>query len=372
MTTAQPTAQPNPFRPSFGVTPQVPAGRQSTTLQVRLALSEGPGSPFRFTLISGTRGSGKTVLLNMLEAEAREAQWHVVRVPASADMLHEMTHQSLPRLLQQLDPKPTSTTVTGGGIASVGSISTESREKYPAEHSLRSLLKQAAQLAQDSNSGIFLTMDELQSARIDDLHQLSDTIQDCVRDELPVALSVAGLPAEISELLQHPGTTFLRRAIPVDTEHIPADEVQKVLQETAALGGKRFDPGALDAATEVIDGYAFMTQLVGSIAFSITDGEVIKEQDVQHALPLAQERIGLQVHQPALKVLPDRELEYLVAMLEHSRTGEVASAMGIPANQQSTYQRRLKDRGLIRSPRYGHVDYALPFLREYVREHYTS
>lgn len=57
-------------------------------------------------------------------------------------------------------------------------------------------------------------------------------------------------------------------------------------------------------------------------------------------------------------------------MLDHERTGDIARSMGIPANQQSTYRRRLKDRGLIRSPRYGHVEFAIPYLREYVRKHY--
>lgn len=356
----------NPFRPSFGITPQVPAGRENTIMQVDLALREGPGSPFRFTLISGARGSGKTVLLNMLENTAAAADWHVVRVPASAEMLHELKEYALPNLLQELDPRPTERRFTGGTVASVGGFNSEVKDKYPAATSLRGLLKQAARFAADQGSGLFLTLDELQSTKLADLHQLSDSIQDCVRDELPIALSVAGLPAEISDLLQHPGTTFLRRAIPISTTELAESDVHRILQETAQLGAKTFSAAALNSATSAIRGYAFLTQLLGSIAFSLSAAPEIQQQDIEKSLPLVEERIGLQVHQPALKLLPEREWEYLQAMQAHSKTGEIAQAMGIPANQQSTYQRRLKDRGLIHSPTHGQVDYALPYLREYI------
>lgn len=65
----------NPFRPSFGITPAVVAGRDGLVASVGMALREGPGSPYRFTLISGARGAGKTVLLNLLESEATSAGW---------------------------------------------------------------------------------------------------------------------------------------------------------------------------------------------------------------------------------------------------------------------------------------------------------
>ena len=43
----------NPFRPSFGITPTVVVGRELVTMNVGLALLEGPGSPYGFTLVSG-------------------------------------------------------------------------------------------------------------------------------------------------------------------------------------------------------------------------------------------------------------------------------------------------------------------------------
>lgn len=103
----------NPFRPTFGIVPEVVAGRTGTVAQVSLALDEGPGSPYRFTLISGARGSGKTVLLNLLEKESRERGWTPLRVTASTAMLDKLLHTDLPKLLAQAADSPHRTQITG-------------------------------------------------------------------------------------------------------------------------------------------------------------------------------------------------------------------------------------------------------------------
>ncbi len=358
----------NPFRPSFGTTPIVVAGREAVVAQVGIALQEGPGSPYRFTLISGARGAGKTVLLNLIEDEATRLGWHVVRIPASRDMLADLRDTELPLLLKQLGEKD-QRTITAASIAGVGSVSTEVTPEHSPTPSLRRLLRRACELAEQSGSGVFLTMDELQSARPEDLHTLTDAIQNIVRDSLPIALSVAGLPFEIAELLALPGTTFLRRSVPIELDPIADDDVARTFQETAAEGGRKFSPAAIQAAVDVTSGYAYLIQLIGSISFTLADTTTISESDLERSMPLVNERMGLQVHQPALRALPEREEGYLHAMVEigtPARTSEIAERMGIPANQQTTYRRRLIERGLIRATGHGFVDFALPFLGDYL------
>lgn len=361
----------NPFRPSFGITPAVVAGRDGVVANVGMAFREGPGSPYRFTLISGARGSGKTVLLNLLEDEATSAGWHVIRIPASRDMLPELRDVALPRLLGTLGRPQRQRTITGGSLAGVGSLTTEVTSQPPAE-SLRTRLREACTLLNDAGSGLLLTLDELQSASPDDLHLLSDALQDLVRDELPVALAVAGLPFEIADLLDLPGTTFLRRAMPLQLGPLPDTEVADTLQATARTGGRAFTDAALELAVSACRGYAYLIQVIGSISWVFAEGTDISEDAVRRALPQVRERIGIQVHQPALRGLPDREREYLDVMASAGNptpTGDIATAMGIPANQQSTYRRRLIERGLIAPSGHGLVDFGLPYLGEYLRAH---
>ena len=49
----------NQFRPSFGVTPPLLAGRDTEIIAFGDALDEGPGAPGRATLYTGVRGIGK-------------------------------------------------------------------------------------------------------------------------------------------------------------------------------------------------------------------------------------------------------------------------------------------------------------------------
>lgn len=273
-------------------------------------------------------------------------------------MLTELRDVALPRLLRELGHGSQRRPITGGSIAGIGSLSTRLREA-------------CTELAA-AGSGLLLTLDELQSAAPDDLHLLSDALQDLVRDELPVAMAVAGLPFEIAELLDLPGTTFLSRAMPIQHGPLPDSQVADTLQATARTGGHTFSDAGLRLAVSACRGYAYLIQVIGSISWVFAEGETISEDAVQRALPQVRERIGMQVHQPALRGLPEREREYLDVMAASGAptpTGDIATTMGIPANQQSTYRRRLIKRGLITPSGHGLVDFALPYLGEYLRGH---
>lgn len=362
----------NPFRPSFGITPTVVVGRELVTMNVGFALREGPGSPYRFTLVSGARGSGKTVLLNLLEAEARTQGWTVLRVTSATDMVDNLVATDLPTLLGTVTGKKARRSVTGGSLAGLGSVTTERTDLYPAQTSLRALLRTLVTALDARDGGLFITVDEIHAARPADLHRLTDSIQDLVRDDLPVAMSVAGLPYEIAALLDHPGTTFLRRAYPVQLGTLRNTEVSDALATTAADSGRPFTPDALTAATGHCHGYAYLIQLLGSVSWTLATGPAITTDDVTAALPLTRQRMGLQVHAPSLRELPEREREYLTltaTLGTPARTGTVADAMGIPHNQASTYRRRLIDRGLLTPAGHGLVDITVPYLADYLRDH---
>jgi hypothetical protein len=55
-----------------------------------------------------------------------------------------------------------------------------------------------------------------------------------------------------------------------------------------------------------------------------------------------------------------------------SKTSEIATRMGVDANYVGQYRLRLIDAELIVAPERGKVDFALPYLRGYLREHAAS
>ncbi len=82
--------------------------------------------------------------------------------------------------------------------------------------------------------------------------------------------------------------------------------------------------------------------------------------------------MGSLVHAPSLAGTSDVDRSFLVAMAKDdvpSAMSDVASRLNVDANYASQYRLRLIEQELIRSAGRGKVDFALPYLREYLREH---
>ena len=97
---------PNPFKPSFGVSPPLLVGCDDLLDEFAEALEDRPGSAARATIYTGAGGSGKTVMLNAVEDRAREQGWVVISETASPGFVDRLVRQHLPGLLRDFDPKP--------------------------------------------------------------------------------------------------------------------------------------------------------------------------------------------------------------------------------------------------------------------------
>ena len=86
-------------------------------------------------------------------------------------------------------------------------------------------------------------------------------------------------------------------------------------------------------------------------------------------------RLGALVHEPALADASGIDKSFLVAMAKDagpSKMSDIQDRMGVDVNYASQYRLRLIAAELIQSTRRGYVDFALPYLREYLREHVAT
>jgi len=97
----------NPFKPTFGVSPPLLVGRDSLLRDFGESLDDGPGAPGRATIYTGARGTGKTVMLNAVQEEARSRGWLVVSETATPGLVSRLVEERLPTLLAEHDPKAT-------------------------------------------------------------------------------------------------------------------------------------------------------------------------------------------------------------------------------------------------------------------------
>ena len=95
---------PNPFHPTFGVSPPLLVGRDHMLDEFTEALEDGPGSAGRATLYTGARVLGKTVMLNAVEDRAKVLGWVVISETAFPGFVARIGRQHLPGLLSSFDP----------------------------------------------------------------------------------------------------------------------------------------------------------------------------------------------------------------------------------------------------------------------------
>lgn len=351
----------NPFKPTAGAEPPILIGRDDVVLAFEEGLHNGCGAPGRLMRISGPRGSGKTVLLNDLGERAREFGWKVVDVSAGTGFLADLIHE----LSSAQHVKSGSLGLTLPPVA--GTLSFEKDER-----SLRDLMRVRAASA----SGLLVTIDEVQDASVEDMQQVAHAVQHLIREGQDVALVFAGLPMGVAELVNGDALTFLRRALREDLGAIGEEEVSLSLGDSFKASGMTLSSEVLAEITKATAGYPYLIQLVGYYVWQraanhFSDSSEVTAQDAYEGIRIAMERFHQAVHEPAVAKLSPSALEYLLAMARcgtSTSAGELSAMLGKSTKALSSIRRTLLQRQVIQAPQRGYVEFAIPFLREYLLE----
>ncbi|UYM06380.1 ATP-binding protein [Solicola gregarius] len=367
----------NPFTPTFGTSPPLLVGRDRDLDEFRDGLYGGPGSPERATLVTGLRGTGKTVMLNAYEDAAASEGWLVISETATRGLIDRITHEHLPRLLIEADPRATESHLTAVSFPGGLGVEREVTERHTPRPGLRSRLTELTELlAERGGSGVLLTVDEVHRQGLDDLRILGATIQHAFRERREVAFVGAGLPSAVDDLLSDDVSTFLRRADRRHLRTVGRDDVAQALAVPIRDAGRDITPDALQIAVNGTGGYPFLIQLVGLHIWRADPGQGLIDVDqAQHGVDHARRRIGQLVHASALADLSTVDRSFLAAMAHDdgpSRTSDLATRLNVDRTYVGQYRRRLIAAEVIEPRGYGLVDFTLPGLRDYLREHAAS
>ncbi len=367
----------NPFKPSFGVSPPLLVGRDDLIEEFGEALEDGPGATGRATLYTGARGSGKTVMLNEIEDRAKERGWVVVSETASPGFIERITRQQLPRLLRTFDPNAVRQRLKGiTGPLSAGAVTWETVEAHVSQAGLRNQIELLTDLLAENETGLLISLDEIHQNHIGELRELATTVQHAFREERELSFVGAGLSAAISDVLNDEVLTFLRRAERHHLGSVGLHDVERALREPIEVNGRRVSDDALELMANGTRGYPFLIQLVGAQTWRLQPpAPEISLEDARRGVANARRRLGSLVHEPALTYASDIDKSFLLAMARDdgpSKMSAIKDRLNVNNNYASQYRLRLIAAELIESPRRGYVDFALPYLREYLREHAAS
>lgn len=367
----------NPFTPAFGISPPKIVGRELFVEDFAEALDSGPGSPCRAVLVTGDRGTGKTVTLNLFEEEALKREWVVISETLRKGLVNDLVESTLPRILTGEKPKPNAF-LSGVSLPFVGGgVNREKSEAYPSKDTVRTLIFDLAAELDKQERGILISLDEVHLGYEDDLVPIVQVIQHAHRRGLPVAFVAAGLPDAIKDVLNADVLTFLRRAERMTTRYLTTEEAFAALSEPLMRAEVKIERRVLREIAETTGGYPFFVQSVGHELFrSARENQwnlETKDDAVSEAMNKAKERLFRAVHDHETAGLTPNQTSYLLAVRHATTAADIARSLGKKSSTALSVPRaQLIAKGLVRSSGHGRVEYTLPFFREYLESRYDA
>ena len=356
----------NPFTPTFGKVPPHLAGREEIIDEMGQAFANGPGDPNLSSIIVGARGTGKTALLTCIAEEAASRGWITASVSAMPGMLDDILQRAQEATEEYLSDS------NGVSIREIGIpqiLSLQFERKTEESSNWRTKMNRLFKELEALDIGLLITVDEV-TVKLDEMVQLASVYQHFVRENKQVALVMAGLPFQVSELVDDSRVSFLRRARRRTLGRLPDSEIENAFLATVEDAGKRIGDDALLRAANAIDGFPYMMQLVGYRSWASSRSDEITANDVERGVHQAVDEFRLGVIETTFGELSPMDVRFCEAMAEDggaSRLSDVATRMGVKSNYASQYKRRLLTAGVIEVSN-GFLRFAIPGFGEYVRQ----
>ena len=358
----------NPFTPTFGIVPPFLAGRASLLDEMKKAFERGLGDPNLCSILIGPRGSGKTAFLARLGEEVSSQGWIVADTVASEGMLEDILQRAISVSAERVKLKSRKKLT---GISLGQFLGLEWTTERAMSENWRTRMTTLLTALKKHDIGLLITVDEVR-ADVDEMIQLASVYQLLIRDGYSVALVMAGLPAPVYELIDHPRVSFLRRARQHVLVRISDTEIRRAFRKTVESGGKKIKEDALEQAVIASNGYPYMMQLVGYSVWEESETQnPIQSDTVEVGIAAAREEFRNGVLRSTLRELSRIDKEFLKAMLldgESSRVTDIAQRMNKSSGYVSTYKTRLLRAGVIEEVSAGAVTFSIPELREYLAE----
>ena len=365
----------NPFTPIFGGKPDFFFGREAVLNRFRRALID-RGSEDRVLFITGTRGSGKTALVEQLSQRARQRDWHTIDLGAE-----HLTQTLLRRLVtydeltKTISPQASLSILGSGGSVSAGSIS--KTMSYTPDDLQTAFLK----ACEEHPKGVFVSIDEVQKVPLEEIAAVCEAFQLASRKGHNVILVLAGLPYAYDSIIHHEGCTFMRRGV---REHIGLfaweDTIKAFGKAFASIDGLQVGEDEIELLTSTSMGHPYLMQLHGYYLLSAVNDRTndrsyaVTREDVEGVAPLAIDAYERRALRPMIDELNSLERNYLKAMalcLSEDRvaqTASIARSLDKQQRQLSRARESLIGAGIILVPARGEVMFNIPYLADYVRK----
>lgn len=340
----------NPFTLSFGQKPLQYISRIAQTNQIIDNFkAEHPSTPIY--MITGVRGSGKTVMMTSIANEIKKNDnWIVIELNPLRDMLQSLAAKlySIPQLHDLFLKAKLDFSAFGLGI---------SIENASPITDIEDVLSHMLEHINRCGKRLLITVDE--AVNSDNIKIFASSFQIFVRDNLPIYLLMTGLYENIYELQNDKSLTFLYRAPKITLEPLNYTAIRKNYMDI-------FNISADDAEkmTLLTKGYPFAFQVLGYLYW-----EYRNDKSIDDILPEYDQYLQEYVYEKIWSELSshDRDVLTVISSCGSDRVKDIREKLGMNSQQFSVYRDRLKRKGVINTQEYGRISVALPRFAEFVQ-----
>ena len=370
----------NPYAPGAGTPPPALAGRDAELETARVALARTlTRRSAQHLLLHGLRGVGKTVLLRAVSSLAEHDGYHVLQVEGDphGDAVGALVRQSR-RILADAQPTPKvrralqilKSVSVSLGVAEVSVGLEEAGGAGAVAEDLPELFVALAVAVADDGAGVGIVVDEAQVLPLEQLAAVLGALHAGGQRQLPLWGALAGLPNLLGRAAK--AKTYAERMFTV-AELGPLERSPAIaaVREPAAELGVSFSRPALDAIVVASAGYPYFLQTWAYHTWNVARDDPISKNDVARAGPAVQRALDGGFFAARVARVPESERRYLRALAALGPGPHPSRAVAEGLRSTTPGVGALRDRlitdGVIYSPAYGQVAFALPLLDDYLR-----
>lgn len=340
----------NPFSLVFGKSPLESVSRLVQTNEIIETFSAEYMNQ-QIYMITGVRGSGKTVMLTDISKHFRkEKDWIVIELNPERDLLYSFAA----KLYDQKELKDLFIKAKIDlSVLGIGVSIEKANPFFDIENAIQAMLE----VIKKRNLRVLVSIDEVTSN--EEMKVFASAFQIFVRNEYPVFLLMTGLFENIDALQNEKNLTFLYRAPKIKLQPLDKGAVKQKYQDIFSIS----DSDAL-AMADLTKGYPFAFQVLGYLTWQ-------KKGDYKAVIGMYRQYLSEYVYDKIWSELSnkDRKICYGIAKTESGKIKEIRDKLSLKTNEFNPYRDRLKKRSIIDCGEHGYVFFSLPEFGEYVLTH---
>lgn len=338
----------NPFTTAFGIEPVLNLSRiVQTGIIMEDFNRERPAN--QAYVITGVRGSGKTVALTSLAKYfSGKEEWIVLELNPSSNLLESLAAKlySTAKIHSLFSLSEFNFSLLG-----IGASITTGIPVTDMETAIEEMLKKVKRIGRR----VLITMDEVTNHP--KMREFIHAFQIFIRHEHPLFLIMTGLYESVYRLQNDKALTFLYRAPKIELKFLSLAEVAHSYAEVFQLSEKEASEMA-----KMTRGYPYAFQILGYLRWESPD------RTLEALIPDYDQYLENYVYEKIWSELPGKEKEIVIAIASHhTRVVEIREDLKMQPNELSVYRKRLARRGIVDIGTYGYMFLTLPRFGEIIQ-----